>query len=52
MYASVCVLRNKMMCVMKLNYGEEEVRNVNLTRSQPNASRGKAYVKTSVVGFG
>ena len=31
MYASACVLRNKMTCAMKLDYSEEEVRNVNLT---------------------
>ena len=30
-YASACVLRNKMTCAMKLDYSEEEVRNVNLT---------------------
>ena len=32
-YASACVLRNKMTCTMKLDYSEEEVRNVNLTHS-------------------
>ena len=33
MYASACVLRNKMKCGMKSDYSEEEVRSVNLTRS-------------------
>ena len=29
----VFVLRNKITCAMKLDYSEEEVRNVNLTRT-------------------
>ena len=33
MYASACVLINKMTCAMKLDYSEEEVRSLNLTRS-------------------
>ena len=32
-YASACVLRNKMTCDMTLDYSEGEVRSVNLTRS-------------------
>ena len=32
-YASACVLRNKMTCAMKMDYSEEEVRSVNLTLS-------------------
>ena len=39
-YASACVLRNKMTCAMKLDYSEEEVRNVNLTHSSsPNCAQ-------------
>ena len=32
-YASVCVLKNKMTCATKLDYSDEEVRNLNLTHS-------------------
>ena len=32
-YVSACVLRNKMMCAMKLDYSEEDVHSVNLTGS-------------------
>ena len=39
-YASACVLRNKMTCAIKLDYSEEEVRSVNLTRStSPNCAQ-------------
>ena len=34
-YSSACVLRNKITCGMTLDYSEEEVRNVNITRSRP-----------------
>ena len=32
-HANACVLRNKMTCAMNMDYSEEEVRSVNLTRS-------------------
>ena len=36
-YASACMLRNKMTCAMKFDYSEEEVRSVNLhCSSSPN----------------
>ena len=39
-YASACVLRNKMMCGMKLAYSEKEMRSVSLTRSSsPNCAQ-------------
>ena len=39
-YASACVLRNKMACAMKLDYNTEEVRSVNLTHSfSPNCAQ-------------
>ena len=42
-----------MTCAMKLDYSEEEVRNVNsLSSPRPAAPRGKTQVKTSGVGFG
>ena len=40
MYASVCVLRNKMSCAMKFDGSEEEEPSVNLTRSSsPNCAQ-------------
>ena len=40
MYASACVFRNKMTCVMKLDYSEEEEPSVNLTcSSSPNCAQ-------------
>ena len=46
MYASACVLRNKMTCAVKLKYREEEVRSVNLTRSSsPNCAQRQDTVQ-------
>ena len=40
MYATACMLRNKITCAMVLNYSQEELRNVNRTRSSsPNCTR-------------
>ena len=50
MYASACVLRNKMTCAMKLDYSEEEVGAQR--QPHPTVPRGKTQVKTSGVGFG
>ena len=36
-YASACVLRNKMTCAMKLDFSEEEVRSLVLTQLCPEA---------------
>ena len=52
-YASACVLRNKMACAMKLYFSKEEVAaSTSLARSHQTVHRGKTQVKTSGVGFG